>query len=263
MNNKNVRYRKKYFITIPMTTIIGIKCIDGIAIGSDSQLTISGDNPAKETDFDKIYKMNKTLVACAGDTDYFEKVRNEINKRYTSEFKNIDKAVNIVESSVKYIYDNYPHRDDDFSEILFSTSIRNKTYLFRIDSYHCFALKIEDFYPIGTGGVFAKYILKRVWDDNLTLGEAIFILSYVINETTKIDQYSNPPIHIAVMSREGLVVFLEKGQIDRVLHTLSLVDDRIKSYFKDLIIESPSSVKTTVKPLLNTLKENKKKIKDE
>jgi len=33
MKNKNVIYRKKDFETISMTTIIGIKCIDGIEIG--------------------------------------------------------------------------------------------------------------------------------------------------------------------------------------------------------------------------------------
>jgi len=39
MNNKNVRYDNNYrFNKIPMTTIIGINCKDGIIIGSDSQI---------------------------------------------------------------------------------------------------------------------------------------------------------------------------------------------------------------------------------
>ena len=96
MNNKNVKYKKRYFRIIPMTTVIGIKCIDGIAIGSDSQLTISGENPAKEIGFDKIFEIKKMLLACAGDTEYFEKLRNEIEKRYISEFKDIKEAVDIV-----------------------------------------------------------------------------------------------------------------------------------------------------------------------
>ena len=260
MNNKNVRYRKKYYITIPMTTVIGIKCIDGIAIGSNSQLTIGGDNPAKEIGFDKIFEIRKMLIACAGDTEYFEKLRSEIEKRYISEFKDIKEAADIVESSVKYIYDNYPKRDENFSEILFCISAQNKAYLFRIDSYHCFALEVKDFYPIGSGGVFGKYILKRVWDTNLTMIGASFVLTYVINETTKIDQYSNPPIYIALMFKTGLISFLKREHINIITKTLSLADKRTKSYFKNLIIKPQESTEITIEALMEKIKDEKGKV---
>jgi 20S proteasome alpha/beta subunit len=200
------------------------------------------------------------LIACAGDTEYFEKLRYEIEKRYISEFKDIKEAVDIVESSVKYIYDNYPKRDENFSEIIFCTSVQNKTYLFRIDSYHCFALEVKDFYPIGSGGVFGKYILKRVWDTNLTMISASYVLTYVINETTKIDQYSNPPIYIALMFKIGLTNFLKREQIDAITKTLSLADLRTKSYFKNLIIQPQESSEITTEALMEIAKDGKGKI---
>lgn len=243
-----------------MTTVIGIKCVDGIAIGSDSQLTISGDTPAKEIGFDKIFKIRKMLIACAGDTEYFEKLRNEIGKRYISEFKDIKEAVDIVESSVKYIYDNYPKRDENFSEILFCTSAQNKAYLFRIDSYHCFALEVKDFYPIGSGGVFGKYILKRVWDTNLTMINASFVLTYVINETTKIDQYSNSPIYIALMFKNGLTNFLKRERIDTFMKTLSIADQRTKSYFKNLIIRPQELTEINIEALMKRVRDKKGKV---
>jgi len=47
------------------------------------------------------------LIACTCDADYFEKLRSEIKKRYTSEFKDIKEATYIIEDYIKYIRDNY------------------------------------------------------------------------------------------------------------------------------------------------------------
>ena len=157
MNNENVRYRKRYFRIIPMTTIIGVKCENGIVIGSDSQLTIESINPTKQLDFNKIYRIGNMLIACAGDTEYFEKLKNEIYKRIKLKFKNIQELIDIVEASVKYIHDNYPNQNDCISEIIFGISIECELYLYRIYSYHCYALEINNFYTTGSGGVFGEF----------------------------------------------------------------------------------------------------------
>ncbi len=256
MYNKNVIYRKKYFKAIPMTTIIGIKCEDGVIIGSDSQLTINGSYPAKETNYSKIFQIKKMLISGAGDTDYFEKVRSEIEKRYNSNFRRIEEATKIVEDSIKYIYDNYPCQDENISEILFSVLIGDKTYLYHIDSYHGFALEVKDFYPIGSGSVFAKYIFKRIWDKKLTVLNASFGLAYVINETTEIDQFSNMPIHIALMFNIGLITFLKKKNIHSINRLISRADKHTKSYFKDLIIPPPAISKKTVDNLKKIIKKD-------
>ena len=53
-----------------MTTIIGIKCSNGIVIGSDSQLTISGDSSGKELNFDKIYKIGESILFSGSGFDH-------------------------------------------------------------------------------------------------------------------------------------------------------------------------------------------------
>ncbi len=81
MYNKNVKLKNKIYRKASVTTVIGIKCVDGFVIGSDSQLSIGSRN--KEIGFDKIYKIGETLVTFSGDYDYFERVQNARSRGYS------------------------------------------------------------------------------------------------------------------------------------------------------------------------------------
>lgn len=89
---------------------------------------------------------------------------------------------------------------------------------------------------------------------------ASYVLTYVINETTKIDQYSSPPIYIALMFKIGLTNFLKREQIDAITKTLSFADHRTKSYFKNLIIQPQESTEITMEALMEITKDGKGKV---
>lgn len=243
MYNKNVKLikNKKYRKTL-MTTVIGVKCVDGFVIGSDSQLSIGTRN--KEVGYDKIYQIGRTLIAFSGDADYFERIRDEVESRLDVGISNFNELKDIFQDCMKNLYNNFPITDENYTEIIFGTAINNRVVFYRINSHDCFAIEIKKYYPIGTGSVFAKYILKRLWNDNLKCIGAGSILAHVIFETTTVDQNSNSPINVAEIRNNGFIYFCGRDFIDRIIIAISRADKHFNSLFYRFIT-NPKSLRFT------------------
>src|SRR3989304_7688852 len=116
MNNKNVRYKSinKFSEWVkPMTIAIGIKCDDGIVIGSDSQLTYEGI-PLKKLGYDKIFETefiekNYYNLTGAGIPAYIFDANVELFNRCRSN-KNIKNLLNFkgeCEHSINAVCNRY------------------------------------------------------------------------------------------------------------------------------------------------------------
>ncbi|MBC8386431.1 MAG: hypothetical protein H8E13_00015 [Actinobacteria bacterium] len=238
MNNKNIEYKKEdNFKFLPMATVVGIKLNEGIVIGSDSQLT---EGESKELGYKKIHMIGNVLFSGAGDTDYILKVKQELEKNYSGKlFQNQNEVTSLFETTIKSINRNYGFKKDMYSEFIFGININvnNKVvfYLYRIDNYHKFALEIPNYYTIGSGGVFAKYILKRMWKDTLNIVDGLKLTIYIISEVKTIDQYTSSPINIASLSNKGYTFYPDE-LIRRAESFLSTNDEKTKKFFRELIL---------------------------
>ena len=230
-----------------MTTIIGIKCSNGIVIGSDSQLTISGDSSGKELNFDKIYKIGESILfSGSGDAYYIERVRQEIEKRYESGFLeevalSVDFVPELFEKVLIELESKYNIKD--YAEIIFGFyhGETKKHFLYRIDNYHCFAIEISNYYTIGSGRLFANYIFKRVFETQLTMVLAISPIIYVIGETVKIDKYSDAPIKLGLITDIGLILFAPNNLIENAHGAFIDMDTKLNKIFKTYC-QNPSLV---------------------
>lgn len=242
MYNKNVRYDKNKCRQGLMTTVICVKCIDGFAVGSDSQLSYG--TIAKENDFDKIFKIKKRVLASfSGDWDYFERVKDDISSRLAS-LNSFDQLTQLFEERVKYMYNNYPINERNYTEIIFGAGIGGELRFYRINAFDCFAIEIKDFHPMGSGKFLAKYILKRLWSKELTKLDASCILAHVIHETTKVDQASSPPINIATIDNDGFIYFSERENINSVIKSISTADKAFGYFLREFILH-PETVELT------------------
>jgi len=240
MYNKNVRYNKNKCSRGLMTTVICVKCTDGFAIGSDSQLSYG--TVAKETDFDKIFKIKeKVLVSFSGDWNYFERVKDDISARLVS-LTSLDQLTQLFEERVRYMYDNYPINERNYTEIIFGAGIEGKLRFYRINTLDCFAIEIKDFHSMGSGKFLAKYIFKRLWSKELTKLDASCMLAHVIHETTKVDQASNPPINIATIDKSGFIHFSKRENIDSIIKSISTADKAFSYFLREFILH-PETVK--------------------
>lgn len=95
---------KKYYTPkkpkkkILMTTVVGVKCIDGFIIASDSQLSVGSS--FKEIGYDKIKNVSNILIAYSGHDEYFKRVLDDIEEKLTNtkidDFKKLEKFLKVV-----------------------------------------------------------------------------------------------------------------------------------------------------------------------
>lgn len=239
MYNKNIEYkRKNNFKFLPMTTIVGIKLKEGLVIGSDSQLT---EGASKELNYGKIHMLGNIFFSGAGDVDYILKVKQELEKNYNEKnFQNQNEVKSLFEIAIKTINKNYGFKTDMYSEFIFGAAIginnKKEFFLYRINNYHKFALEIPNYYAIGSGKIFAKYILKRMWKDTLNINDTLKLTIYIISEVKTIDQYTSSPINIASFSNKGYK-FYPDGLIEKVEKFVSENDEKIKKFYRDFILK--------------------------
>lgn len=241
MNNKNVKLKKKKYKEALMTTVIGVKCVDGFVIGSDSQLSV-GDS--KQLNYDKIYQIGDALIAFSGYDEYFNRVLDNVKDKITGKIEDFEDLKKIFEDCVLFLHNRFPINDDCCTDIIFGTAINNEVGFYRINSSDCYSVKINDYYPAGSGRSFANYIFEGLWFKELKTIEARCILAHVIYETITTDKYSGSPIKIATITKDGKIYFSDRGFIETVISAFS----KARKNFNFLLFKfmtDPTSLKFT------------------
>jgi len=251
-----------------MIIIVGIKCTDGIVIGSDIQATDSYFS-LKKVDYDKIYEYsNKNRnnfynLAGVGDPNYIEKTNYEIFKKfYTStityfDFGNIcENAINAIcrknvverarELGLPNISKNHipnlslwQEQFDNLSFTIVASTVINKgknaiNELYLVD-LRGIAKKISKYCVTGSGFLFAEYVLSRLYKSDISIFEAIIIIIYVKEEVKQHDPNSGGDVKISAISNTlGLMPLDLKDEIipDKVNY-LKNIDKSIKEIWKD------------------------------
>ena len=206
-----------------LTTIVGIKCKDGVVLSSDSQA--SGER-IKSLGVSKIFKINENIgFGCAGKEIHIKKLVKEIEKRIKDNTKIVNKddfknelesividlhRINIVEKASNM---GYPPRNDLFDVgAILGAKMNNDYYLFSLDVPAGEVDEIEDFSMEGSGSLFALLVLrqqerivkatKRSFSE-LDLGLAIWIGVLVINEVKNIEVFTGGDTQVIYIDKDG------------------------------------------------------------
>lgn len=211
-----------------MTTVIAIKCNDGIIIASDSQAT-AGDT--KDLMASKIFQVNKNIgIGCAGMVGHIDSLVDKMKEKLNDELipdvymrKNIidgllelHKQYN-VEYAKKAGYETAIHNFNAYGIVGTKLECNNFSLYLLLPSSKNLAiptvLPLHDYRSIGTGSRFANFMFKtqfRVLStisqkpiSSLPMDFLIWIVTYIINEIKETDVYSGGHTNISIINKYG------------------------------------------------------------
>lgn len=175
----------------------------------------------KRLDCEKINKLSKhnCLIGVAGNEDYTNRILDKLEKeideeirdidgfskkfssvireihsedftdeylRFKKSFESVEKDKNIINSMTQWVY-NEINLNLGFELIFgFFDKDNNIFCLNKANSSNPFLTPIKKYWPIGSGHIFAKYILNHIWSSYTTVSIAINIAIYVIEQVKTI-----------------------------------------------------------------------------
>jgi 20S proteasome alpha/beta subunit len=274
-----------------MTVIVGLVYRDGIIIASDSQES-DDDIGMKRLDVRKVYDTDhfnftdaEIVVAGTGASAHIARAAELIAENgYAPHFTTPRSVADIVENSMGQMKERYGEElelellvgvycsncpsDDDppISPIgLFSVYPADENEKVGV------AEPVSDYAAMGSGGLFARYLLNRLHDDehpttNLDMSAAIREAVYVIEEVTKVDLWCGGPTQLfcirKVENGQGYVLERKKPQeIKRIVSDLATKDTDVKQKQRQILIgalaakqdtkrkSSPAPAPTSSQPL--------------
>jgi 20S proteasome alpha/beta subunit len=210
-----------------MTVIVGLICQDGIVIASDSQES-EDDLGMKRLDVIKVYDTKsfgfidaEIVVAGTGASAHIARAVELITENgFAPHFTTPRTVADIIEDSMGQMKDRYG--DDLELELMAAVYCKNcpqdedrpispialySVYPAGEDEKVGVAEPVTDYSAMGSGGLFARYLLNRLHDEDhptkdLTMDAAIREAVYVIDEVTKVDLWCGGPTQLFCIRKE-------------------------------------------------------------
>ncbi|NAL78157.1 hypothetical protein DYY65_07905 [Nitrososphaera sp. AFS] len=208
--------------TDPLTTIVAIKCPDGIVMASDSQATVRAER-AKMLGVTKISNVNNFIaIGGSGDADnitlFVEHLREEFPQMSSTKSEFRDKIQNVFWC----LHKKYNLDSREFLGI--NAHPFNPTLLVGAknedNSFGLYLLKENGMvYPkdehmvIGSGGDLARLVIKQLNRSmavaggslhNLPVEDAIIVACYIINEVKESDSQSGGETKVVLIDSKGV-----------------------------------------------------------
>jgi 20S proteasome alpha/beta subunit len=208
----------------PLTTVIGIKCIDGIVIASDSQAT-SKLQRTKTLGVSKIFKLNDfSLLGGSGDGGHIKILVGDFKERLSRGKFNKKKFRDIVEQAFLDLHKRHntvrakllglkgPQSLFHPSGILGAKFGANNfdLYLLRQDGW---LIDVDDYEVIGSGKDLAEFVIKVLNRSTSIIGKTISnvkvedvvrLACYIIKEVKESDSQSGGLAKVAVIDDSGV-----------------------------------------------------------
>ena len=205
----------------PLTTILAIKCSDGIVMASDSQSTLRVEK-TKTLGVTKVFEVNNFMcVGGAGDADNVKLFVEHL----TQQFPNISSSeIEFQDNIQKIFWRAHKKYNLDSREFLGNDACPfNPTLLVGAKnedkSFGLYLLKNTMVYPqhepvvIGSGGNLARLVIKILNRGMVVAGgslhelpveDVIGISCYIINEVKESDSHSGGETKVAVVGSNGV-----------------------------------------------------------
>jgi 20S proteasome alpha/beta subunit len=218
-----------------MTIIVGLKCIDGVVIASDSQQEFGRGVAVKRLNMGKVYILDRRLaIAGAGALAHIEKavdsIRTGIDAARTRKGGlDLDESecVDAIEKSITAVNREYniqrarflgdPKEKDFFSPILICGGIagakgKEKVCVFIVHSAGLVE-KLTDYGTAGSGAAYAEFLLKNFYYGDMTVKEAIPLAIYTIEEVKSIDPNCGGETRVAVAKPKQGIKELSREEV--------------------------------------------------
>ena len=256
-----------------MTAIIGLFCNEGIVIASESQES-DDEIGMKRLDVTKVYDTKRfgfidvqIIVAGTGTSACTARAAELIaEKGYAPHFTTPRSVASLVEDCMGDMKTRYGNKLD--LELLVGVYCRHcpeteeekdtdrpppEIGLFSVsapeeDENVGVAESITDYSALGSGGLFARYLLNRLHDEEhstMTLGidQAIREAVYVIEEVKKVDLWCGGPTQLICIKKNGDECVLEKKkpkELAKIATEMNELDQNIKREQRSLFSPSDS-----------------------
>gem|GEM_PF-1515223 len=234
-----------------MTTVIGIKCSDGLVLACDSQSSFGRGIDVKRLNQQKVFFVDdKTFLSGSGSDAQIKEVYEQLlygrdqflqNRiQYYKEkgtaspplsvydYKNIILYDSLLLLHKKYNVSRAKILDLDHKKEVFF----NPTCIFcaRIDEsssevgfllcllfYDGFVEPKEDYATVGTGSPYAELLLKSLYRKDITVEEASMLAPYIMSEVLEIDKHSGGSIVVVVLGKKEGAKYLTEDQINKYI----------------------------------------------
>jgi len=251
-----------------MTVIVGLICKDGLVIGADTQES-DEEEGMKRLDVKKIYDTDEfdfedieIVVAGTGLSAHIARAAEIINELgFAPRLTTPRSVADVAEDALGRMKSRYNEPDSDMElQLLVGTYCKVKLTgddappqlgLYNIvppseEEKIGVAERVIDYATIGSGGLFARYLLNRLHDEThpttaLTLDAAIREVVYVISEAIKVDLWCGGEIQIAYLKNDGYRDWVSSDAIKETLVELNKADSGIKRRQQAMISEMPRS----------------------
>jgi len=240
-----------------MTVIVGLICKDGMVVASDSQESDESVG-MKRLDVVKIYDTRRfkfddveIIVAGTGTSAHIARAAELIEERgFAPHFTTPRSVATIVEDAIGQMGERYGGGDDGLDlELLVAVYCKEcpKTDdppILPIGMYSIYppgedekvgvAEPVTDYAAMGSGGLFARYLLNRLHDDdnptkNLSMNAALSEAVYVIEEATKVDLYCGGPTRLFCIHNDGRLERKTPSEIKKISLAAASKDMSVKS----------------------------------
>jgi 20S proteasome alpha/beta subunit len=254
-----------------MTVIVGLLCKDGIVVASDSQESDEAMG-MKRLDVTKIYDTSRfkfddaeIVVGGTGSAAHISRAAELIEEKgFAPHFTTPRSVATVVEDAIGEMAERYGGGDDGLDlELLVGVFCKNcpkteddDSRISPIGLYSVYppdedekvgvAEPVTDYAAMGTGGLFARYLLNRLHDEDhpttdLKMDAAIREAVYVIEEVTKVDLWCGGPTQLLCIKRSGEKYALEKkkpAEIRKIAADLASKDSDVKKRQREILLSA-------------------------
>jgi 20S proteasome alpha/beta subunit len=267
-----------------MTIIVGIICKEGLVIGSDSQASSFRGVQVKRSDYTKISEFgvnddlnlvvsgagvgafiskfidklrescNSTKIKTTNQVaDMAEDVMIEMQKRYVvekAEKLGFTKKVKMQETLRKSQLPEVP----GFVIMIGITEKNGQNPTIYTVTPEGIAERAEKFDSTGSGSAYAEYLLAKFHQLDMTIGQAINLGVYVIEEVKKIDPNCGGATQIVAIDKKG-IRRLQSEEIKAIVDEISKIDTCANKVWRALINKEKNCEE--VEEFIGSAKKNK------
>lgn len=228
MKRKTIIYptrpKHRYLKVKPMPTIIvGLKCVNGVVIASDSQAEFSRGVDVKRLNANKIYTIDgRYIIAGSGVLTHIQTLVENVQfylmskeNQQRSEL-NKDEAEKVAEEALWALVKHYnidranllglSERTEYFTPIaVFAGRSEGESieyYIFFLHSYDGTIEPVHDYGAAGSGAAYAELLLKGLYYENIAVEDAVKVAAYVIDEVKAIDPHCGGDTQVAILVTE-------------------------------------------------------------
>lgn len=219
-----------------MTIAAGILCADGIVLCADTEITTSTIKTTRGKLFHG-YHTDQSRMACAvaGDFDFAKSALEYMGPVFQQEQPpGLENMRDAVADSIGDMYENHvwknPVNQRDFSLLVGGWTKTEGLRLWK--TVETVIHEVSGYDALGSGGDIAEYILKKRYEDDISLASGVALAIYMLAEVKRHGQHCGGETHIQVLHADGRYLEVLQEQVEEYERGMFALDYYSNEAFK-------------------------------